>query len=178
MRSNALPSPDVESGLILMDSSRAIVALDHGAATILSCYQNPKRKPAYTIEPNMLESVKRLSDPLCPERVLRIGFEEFICRTYALQSHDESLPQHLLALLIQKNGKTHDAIDEVGAEYGLTKREQQAIRGLSAGLSTKVLAARMNIKPSTLRAFLRLIKIKMGVPTRAEIMVKILQRQY
>jgi len=178
VRSLAQPSPDVESGLILLDSACAIVALDPGAATILKCYRSRKGQRAYSIEPNILETLQRLSDSSGREDVLRIGFEEFVCRSYALESHDTSLPQPLVALLLEKHWKARDAIDEVGVQYRLTKREQQAVRGLSLGLSTKVLAARMNIKPSTLRAFLRLIKIKMGVPTRAEIMVKILQRQY
>ena len=177
VRSNAHPSPDVESGLILLDSSCAVVALDRGAGTILNCYRDRKGHPAYAIEPNILETVQRLSDPTSLERVVRIGLEEFICRAYVLEGHDPSVPQTLVALLLEKHEKARDAIDEVGAQYKLTKREQQAVRGLSLGLSTKVLAARMNIKPSTLRAFLRLIKIKMGVPTSAEIMVKILERQ-
>jgi DNA-binding NarL/FixJ family response regulator len=175
VRSNAHPSPDVETGLILLDSACTIIALDRGAATILKGYRPRKGQRAYTIQPNIVETVQRLSDPSCQEHVLRIGFDEFTCHSYELESHDASLPQSLVALLLEKHCKARDTIDEVGAQYGLTKREQQAVRGLSMGLSTKVLAAEMNIKPSTLRAFLRLIKIKMGAPTRAEIMVKILR---
>jgi DNA-binding CsgD family transcriptional regulator len=177
LRSNAHLSPDVEGGMILLDSSRCIIALDPGATTILKCHRNRKGQAVSTLEPNILKAVEWLSDPTCQERVLQIGLDEFICRTYALENQDESLPQGLVALLLEKHWKTRDAIDEIGVQYRLTKREQQAIRGLSAGLSTKALAATMNIKPSTLRAFLRLIKIKMGVLTRADIMVKILQRQ-
>jgi len=84
------------------------------------------------------------------------------------------LPKPLNALVFERHSEARDTIDEVGARYHLTAREQQALRGLSLGLGTKDLAAEMNIRPSTLLAFLRLIKIKMGVTTRSGILSKIL----
>ena len=178
MRSPTHPSMEVESGLILLNSSCTVITVDRGAAAILNYYRDRSWEPAYTIDASIMEAVQRLSDPGCVEHVLRIDFDEFICRTYLLESQDTSVTQPLVALLLERHLKARDVIDQVGAQYHLTQREQQALRGLSLGLSTRALAATMNIKPSTLRAFLRLIKIKMGVRTRAEIMVKIIQEKF
>jgi DNA-binding CsgD family transcriptional regulator len=163
-----------------MDQSCAIVALDRGAAAILNYHRdrNPKSARVSAIEKELTQAIHGVSLPdlACMERVFRIGTKEFTCRGYVLQSHDTAVPQPLIALILERQWEARDAIDEVGAQYHLTDRERQALRGLSMGLSSKELAARMNIRPSTLRAFLRLVKIKMGVTTRAGIMAKILQK--
>jgi DNA-binding CsgD family transcriptional regulator len=62
-----------------------------------------------------------------------------------------------------------DAVLQAAAEYHLTDREQEALIGITMGLTCKEVAERMDISPNTVRAFLRLIMIKMGVPTRAGI---------
>jgi DNA-binding NarL/FixJ family response regulator len=62
---------------------------------------------------------------------------------------------------------------DVAAQYGLTKREQQAFSGICGGLSNKELAARMNISLSTVKAFIHIIMLKMGVTKRAEIAARI-----
>lgn len=176
MRSPKHPAPQVESGLILLDSSRAVVSLDAGAAAILNCNADRVGELAHA-SPGVAEVVQRLADPSSTDQSVRLGFEDFTCRTYNLDMLNESLTEPLVGLLLERHWRAKDAIDEVGARYHLTKREQQALRGLSLGLSTKALAAKMNIRPSTLRAFLRIIKIKMGAPTRGEMMAKILQRK-
>jgi DNA-binding CsgD family transcriptional regulator len=43
------------------------------------------------------------------------------------------------------------------------------------GLATKELATRLNISPNTVKAFLRLVMIKMGVATRGEMFAKLLE---
>jgi len=68
-----------------------------------------------------------------------------------------------------------NAIYEAALKYNLTEREQEALKGVSMGLSNKQLAERMNISPNTVRAFLRFIMVKMGVTSRSAIVAKILQ---
>jgi len=67
------------------------------------------------------------------------------------------------------------AMHEAAAKYNLTGREQEALEGISMGLTNKELAERMSISPNTVRAFLRLVMVKMGVTTRSGIVAKILQ---
>jgi DNA-binding CsgD family transcriptional regulator len=178
MRAPINPSPNVDRGLALIDSSWAIVALDRGAATILNCLRDRSepRESGDGVEKGVLQAVHHaeLLDPSFLKHVIRFGIGGFTCRTYRLETVDASLPKPLNALVFERHSEARDTIDEVGARYHLTAREQQALRGLSLGLGTKDLAAEMNIRPSTLLAFLRLIKIKMGVTTRSGILSKIL----
>jgi DNA-binding CsgD family transcriptional regulator len=69
-----------------------------------------------------------------------------------------------------------DAVHRAGMDYHLTDREQEALIGVTMGLTSKELATRMNISPNTVKAFLRLLMIKMGVPTRAGIVGKLLDQ--
>ncbi|PYU54649.1 MAG: hypothetical protein DMG55_30720, partial [Acidobacteria bacterium] len=45
------------------------------------------------------------------------------------------------------------------------------------GLTGKAIANRMNISPNTVKAFLRMIMIKMGVSSRSEVVIKIIMTQ-
>jgi DNA-binding CsgD family transcriptional regulator len=68
-----------------------------------------------------------------------------------------------------------EALSRIGFEYHLTEREQEALEGIVLGLTSKEVAARMGgISPNTVKAFLRLIMIKMGVTSRAAIVAKLL----
>lgn len=77
------------------------------------------------------------------------------------------------AMVTDKEGQTFRGIGELASKYNLTKREQDALRGVSLGLSNKQLAERMNISPNTVKAFLHVIMIKLGVTTRSEIAARI-----
>jgi len=94
-----------------------------------------------------------------------------------MESQNGHLTQPLVALHLEKVSSTSDAIYEVAAKYHLTDREQEALRGISMGLTSKEVATRMNISPNTVKAFLRLIMIKMGVTTRAGIVANLLQNR-
>jgi len=161
-----------------MDSSCAIIALDRGAADILQYHRDGSRRTetAYLIDRNILQAVHnaRTIDSSGLQRV-RVGSGDFTCRTYQLEGQDASLKESI-GVLLERQWDVHDAVAEIGAQYKLTKREEQALRGLSLGLTTQALASKMNVRQSTLRAFLRLIRIKMGVTTRAGIIAKILER--
>jgi len=62
---------------------------------------------------------------------------------------------------------------EICTRFGLTPREQVTVRLLFDGLTSKEIAGRMNISPNTVKAFLRLVMVKMGVSTRSGILGKI-----
>ena len=56
--------------------------------------------------------------------------------------------------------------------YHLSQREGEAVRFLIEGLTNKEIAARMGISPDTVKVFLRLAMMKMGVSSRSGIMSK------
>lgn len=170
--------PMAEVGLVLMDLSLNPIAFEPGAIAILK-YSHPsglKPSPASWIPKEILNviSSRDPSDLSSVKTHFRMGKSEYICRSYLVESQNGLLAQPLVALHLEKDSSASDTIDEVAARYRLTEREQEVFRGISMGLATKELAERMNISPNTIKAFLRLIMIKMGVTTRAGIVAKIL----
>lgn len=68
----------------------------------------------------------------------------------------------------------HTLLEPFGAEavdFGLTRRELEVLRLLSAGLSNGQIAVRLVISASTVKFHLVNIMAKMGVPTRSEAIV-------
>jgi len=167
-----------EVGLVLMDSSLNIIAFDWGAATILNYRNQPGVKPelASCIPEELLDTIRnrKPTDRSSVKTHFRMGKNEYICRTYQLESQDGPLAQPIVALHLERDSSADDAICEIVNKYHLTDREQEVLRGISLGLATKELAERMSISPNTVKAFLRLVMIKMGVATRAGIVAKIL----
>ena len=64
-------------------------------------------------------------------------------------------------------------IAEISKRFGLTAREQETVQFLVEGLTSKEIAQRMKISPNTVKAFIRLVMVKMGVSTRSGIIGKI-----
>src|SRR5207253_9278808 len=56
--------------------------------------------------------------------------------------------------------------------YHLSQREGETVRFLIKGLTNKEIAARMGISPDTVKVFLRLAMMKLGVSSRYGIMSK------
>lgn len=168
-----------EAGLALMDLSLKVIAADRGAAAILNYSNQPGvRSDQSPLIPKEIQELIRNRKPAELSSLkahFRMGKSEYTCRAYVMESNDGFLTQPIVALHLEKDSSASEAIYEVAAKYHLTDREQEALRGISLGLATKELAERMNISPNTVKAFLRLIMIKMGVTTRAGIVAKILQ---
>ena len=77
-------------------------------------------------------------------------------------SNDE---EHLQRLLFQTS-----------QEFHLTHREQEVLRLLIMGLTNKEMAGRMGISANTVKAFVRLVTLKMGTSGRSGIVAKVLLR--
>jgi DNA-binding CsgD family transcriptional regulator len=174
------PPPQVERGLILMDfSSGSILSLDRGATAIFNDNRGQKRnRDGMSALDRYIRSVfhrVRKQEEYCSSGAFHVGIWRFTSQAYILENHQASGLKPMVAVLLDRQCEAIDAIDAVGAKYKLTDQELQVLRGVSVGRSIKALAAEMNFKYCALRAMLRLIKIKMGVATRAGIMVKILE---
>ncbi len=181
------PTPiTAELGLVLMDLSFNLIACDRGAASILNYPNLPAVSPgslspisAYSIPAELLELLRehRPSESAPLKTHLRLGLCEYVCRAYVLESGGEGYAQPIMALHLERDLSASDAAYEVGTRYNLTEREMEALKGILIGLGSKEVAERMHISPNTVKAFLRLIMIKMGVTTRAGIVAKVLQNR-
>ena len=66
-------------------------------------------------------------------------------------------------------------MSQVAARFRLTPREQETLELLAIGLTNKEIADRMKISANTVKSFLKLLMIKMGVSTRSGIVGRSLQ---
>jgi DNA-binding NarL/FixJ family response regulator len=68
-------------------------------------------------------------------------------------------------------------LSQVCQQFKFTQREREVLEYLLQGMSSKVIANRMNLSPSTVKGFVRLIMIKTGVSSRSAIVAKIMMIQ-
>jgi DNA-binding CsgD family transcriptional regulator len=92
-----------------------------------------------------------------------------VCRTFVLEAaSSDSKPT--IAVTVERD---QGIIFDLAARFQLTDREIEAVQHLTEGLTSKEIAQRMNISPNTVKTFLRLVMIKMGVTTRSGIIGKL-----
>ena len=174
------PAAAADTGLILLDHSFKIVALDRGAAAIIREQAQPLGSPqaAMTLPREILNTVRdcKISAIQSLRMYTRFGKNDYVCRACILEWQNWLSTKPLTAIHLAKVCSSNDAISDVSLKFQLTTREQEVLRGISLGLSSKVMADRMKISPNTVKAFLRLIMIKMGVASRAGIVANILSQ--
>ena len=176
-RTDGRPST-AEGGLVLLDRSLKILAYDRGAAAILRDANQP-RVQQLSLPKEILDNIRqcKLTSLSTLRLYLRIGKNEYTCRAYLLEWFNWLASQPIVAVHLVRIFTSNDAVYDASAKYQLTTREQEALRGISLGLANKTIADRMAISPNTVKAFLRLIMIKMGVTSRAGIVATMLQNR-
>lgn len=164
--------PTTADGLVVVDLSFRAIAADSGAAKILSRSGNGWVVPEELLSSLKTRTISELADA---KARFRIGTTGYICRVSVLQPCAGSAGQPLLAMRLHRQIEATDTVLEIAEKYELTDREREALTGISMGLTCKEVAHQMNISPNTVKAFLRLIMIKMGVTRRSGIISKVLE---
>ena len=102
------------------------------------------------------------------------GRRRYLCRAFVVdsQANDPSHPR--IAVLLERDSLGSIPVSRVCERFHLTRRERDALQYLLQGLSSKEIANRMDVSPNTVKTFLRLIMIKMGVSSRAAIVAKVI----
>jgi DNA-binding NarL/FixJ family response regulator len=166
-------------GLVLLDSTLRPLAFNADAASILAYPERTglESSTKLRIPEEILEDI-RMRRPLLGGAVVshfRAGKRRYISHAFAMKSFEEYTSQPTIALLLQRDSSATEAIHEVAVEFGLSEREEEVLKDISLGLNSSELAEAMDISPNTVKAYLRLIMVKMGVSTRAQMLVKILE---
>ena len=171
------------TGVLLLDAALRPIYLNSEATQILAY-------PETTPEIRSLESFlrKRVRSVLLergsPRRFSFLpecvsGRRRYLCRTFSLGSPSSaSLPGAAIAVLLErKQQRSFDGsqIAAIVAQFRLTPREQETLELLVQGFTSKEIAYRMRISPNTVKAFVRLIMVKMGATTRAGLVGRILE---
>jgi DNA-binding CsgD family transcriptional regulator len=170
--------PTSAVGFLLLDSSLRPIAFNAEAVQVLS-YPD---KPADVRQANvfLIEKIRAslFRQPLSREAPLvtefRSGRRRYLCRAFLVDSDARGLAQPRTAVLLERAPVGSIPLSPVSQQFNLTRRERDALECLLQGLSNKEIANRMNVSPNTVKAFLRLIMLKMEVSSRAAILVKIM----
>lgn len=179
--------PEIESpelaleGVILLDRTLQLLALDTGAAAILDIGEASCGKPldsGFGVTSELSSSLRSQfqTQTEAVHAQVTAGGHEYSCHASVAKPYSPGLSEPLVVVHLRRELSVAEAVHNVGKEYHLTDREQEALIGISMGLSSKELAVRMKISPNTVKAFLRLIMVKMGVNSRAGMIGKLLDQ--
>lgn len=176
-KKNGLPSkPPV--GFLLLDSSLRPISVNAEAIRILTYPGKPANmRCANALSVEMIRSSLINKDapaesPFVTE--FRSGKRCYFCRYYLIDSHGKGLSLASIAVLLERGVSGSVPLSSVSQRFNLTARERQALEHLVEGLCIKEIANRMSISPNTVKTFLRLIMIKMGVSSRLAVMRRII----
>ena len=163
-------------GFLLLDALMNPILVNHTAVQIL----------AY---PHKLETQKNNVDNYLAGRVrstllsgqasngplvsrFQSGRRIYSCRSFHVNSMANGNSQVSLAVLLERGSSRSGSLAQLFEGFNLTAREQEVSQYLLQGLTSKQIALRMAISPNTVKAFLRLIMVKMRVSTRSGIVGK------
>jgi DNA-binding CsgD family transcriptional regulator len=168
-------------GLLLFDSSENLVAFNEEGIRILAFPVRPdKMRRSRALLREKIRSCLRNGqygngNGSVPVHEFRSGKRSYICRSFTLNTYGKDIPASSVQVLVFERRTNHaNSISEACGRFGLTQREQEVTQLLVQGLTSKEIAERMRISPHTVKSFIRLVMIKMRVPTRAAIVVKVL----
>jgi DNA-binding CsgD family transcriptional regulator len=102
----------------------------------------------------------------------------YLCRSFPLdltssRGNGSAASSGLLVVMLERKSNGAVTIAEIAQRFGLTARERETVQFLLQGLTSKEIAQRMKISPNTVKAFIRLVMVKMSVSTRSGIIGKI-----
>jgi DNA-binding CsgD family transcriptional regulator len=173
-----VPGALTREGVVVVDPCFNLIAVDAGARAILNELagksDNGETPVALPSELRDLLNGRRVDGLATLNTRLSAGKSEYMCRWFALKQPNDANAESMLVLHLKREVSVIDTVHQVGRDYHLTDREQEALIGVAMGLTSKELAERMNVSPNTIKAFLRLIMLKMGASTRAGVVGKLL----
>ena len=164
-------------GFLLLDPSLNPLASNSEAIKILAFPTKPDkigRIEAFLADKIRSSLVNRQSSKAMEfVREYKSGRRRYLCRAFCLDCNNKGPFQPAFALILERYASGTTALSQMSQQFDLTEREIETVELLVHGLTSKEIAARMNISPNTVKAFVRLVMLKMGVSTRSGIAGKI-----
>jgi DNA-binding CsgD family transcriptional regulator len=174
-----VPAVAARPGLIVVDASLGLVASNDEAIQILTFpHRREKIHDLTAWLANKVRSTlvnRRSPNPNSFVSEFQSAKRIYLCRCLQLSLSETALAANgpRLVLMLERKSNGAIAMAEISKRFGLTAREQQAVQLLVEGLTSKEIAVRMNISPNTVKAFVHMVMVKMGVSTRSGIIGKI-----
>ena len=161
-------------GFLVMDASLKVIYANAEAIHILVYPENPQK--VKSLDSLLAEKIRTvlLKQPSSPKAgfvaEVRSGRRRYLCRAFSLNPYSKNPGgQESLAIQFERTRQVTLNGSQIAERFNLTPREQQTLEYLIQGLTSKEIADRMHISVNTVKAFLRLIMVKMGVTTRSGI---------
>lgn len=171
------PTPHSSEGFVLLSSAMIPMFINRVAAEILAYPQKPEDFGEHIQE----VLAKRVRDLLLCRGSSKVttlvtefssGRRVYRCRSYRIGAPSQGDSQAGFAAIFERGASGSFSISQVSEKFHLTIREREVMQYLLTGLTTKEIANGMAISPNTVKAFLRMIMVKMGVSTRSAIVGK------
>jgi DNA-binding CsgD family transcriptional regulator len=167
-------------GLIVVDASLNVIASNTEALQILAFPERPEK--IHFLDSWLVSKVRsnllRHQSPVRVVNVLHSAKRTYLCRAFPLDrsgspKNGSSQSAGLMIVMMERKSNEATMIAEISERYNLTAREQETVQFLVEGFTSKEIAQRMKISPNTVKAFIRLVMVKMDVSTRSGIIGKI-----
>lgn len=163
-------------GFLLLNSGLTPIFFNRAAAEILS-YPH-KLEDQKNLDAYLASRVRAILVSGESSRDLKLvsnfqsGKRLYQCRAYRVGALEQGDSQCSLAIILERGSNRSFPIAEVSERFRLSTREREVLPYLLNGLTTKEIASGMDISPNTVKVFLRMIMVKMGVSTRSGIVGK------
>jgi DNA-binding CsgD family transcriptional regulator len=167
-------------GLIVIDGSRSVFAYNGEALQILTFPAQPDEIPHLDawLSNKIRSNIVERQTPSGFAGEFRSANRTYLCRSFMLdrsgmQGNGMGSSRGFMVVMLERQSNESVTIAEVSERFGLTAREQETVQLLLEGLTSKEIAERMKISPNTVKAFIRLVMVKMNVSTRSGIIGRI-----
>lgn len=164
-------------GFMLLDTSLHPVAFSPELLRILAYPTKPERvkQPSLFVFDKVRSSLvnHQSGHDLEFVKLYKSGNRRYTCRSFRLECSENGKARYWVGILLERYSSGVTAVIELSKHFDLTCRERETVEFLLQGLTSKEIAIRMNISPNTVKAFLRLVMVKMDVSTRSGIVGKI-----
>jgi len=167
-------------GLLVADASLKPLFANHEAIAILT-YPGPSSQSLtdlfhQKVHPGLLNAQGSATNGnrIHPTIKLKSGRRTYFCRAFHLNSNGNDRSSTATLVVLERGMSGPLAMSQISQQFHLTHREQQTVALLLQGLSNKEMAEKMGISTNTVKTFLHMAMIKMGVSNRSGIVTKIL----
>ena len=163
-------------GFLLLDSAFRPIFFNRLAAEILTYPQNIEAHKNLTaflvskIRSTLFSSPGATTPALVSE--FQSGRRRYLCHAYRVAMPANGNGDASLAVILTRSSPGSLPLGQVSDKFHLTTREQEVLKHLLMGCTTKEIATGMEISPHTVKAFIRMIMLKMGVSTRSGVVGK------
>src|ERR1022692_550620 len=161
------------NGFLLLDGGLNLIAANDPALQILSFpsgadrIKQPKVFLADRVRTTLVDHGNQDGPAFVKE--FKSGKRRYICKNFRVDCNGHYPVQPAFAVLLERTAAESSGLAEISEQFDLTQRERETVELLLQGLTSKEIATRMKISPNTVKAFVRLVMVKMKVSTRSGI---------